>query len=167
MRQPGWKIKRCKQHCAASGEMSPIGPFKQCEMPLRERLGRQQQPALFNITTLISTLGDYPRAPRSHAAYSNQAHSTKPPLLGPQLSYSHWLVLCCSIYGELLAGVVLSAFCDVSLRFSGLRWRESAVIVDLISCDPETFSSIFFIWFLSVFYELIARMLRVFECFSM
>lgn len=28
--------KRCKQHCAASGEMSPIGPFKQCEMPLRE-----------------------------------------------------------------------------------------------------------------------------------
>lgn len=40
MRQPWWKKKRkkkrCKQHCAASGEMSPIGPFKQCEMPLRE-----------------------------------------------------------------------------------------------------------------------------------
>lgn len=35
------EIKRCKQHCAASGEMSPIGPFKQCEMPLRARLGRQ------------------------------------------------------------------------------------------------------------------------------
>lgn len=100
-----------------------------------ERLGRRQQPALFNITILISTLGDYPRALRSHAAYSNQARSTKPPLLGPRLSYSHWLVLSCSIYGELLAGVVLSVFCDVSLHCSVLRWRESVMIVERISAN--------------------------------
>lgn len=91
------------------------------------------QAALFNITTLISTLGDYPRAPRSHAAYSNQAHSTKPPLLGPLLSYPRWLVLCCSIYGGVLAGVLLSAPCDSSLCFSGLRWRESVSMIECIS----------------------------------
>lgn len=148
MRRPRRKTKRCKQHCAASGEMSLIGPFKQCEMPLRERLGRRQQPALFNITTLISTLGDYPRAPCSHAAYSNQAHSTKPPLLGPPLSYLHWLVLSCSIYGKLLAGVARSAFCDLSFCFSGLRWRESVLIIGCIS----TFTCSLYL-ILSVFHD--------------
>lgn len=65
-----------------------------------------QQPTLFNITTLISTLGGYPRAPRSHAAYSNQAHSTEPPLLGPPLAGS----ASPAAYKEsFLAGVDLSA----------------------------------------------------------
>lgn len=94
-----------------------------------ERLGSQQQPALFNITTLISTLGDYPRAPRSHAAYSNQAHSTEPPLLGPPLAGSGSP----AAYKEsFLAGVDLSTLRDLSLLFSGPT-LAATIIAECIS----------------------------------
>lgn len=94
-----------------------------------DRLGSQQQPALFNITTLISTLGDYPRAPRSHAAYSNQAHSTEPPLLGPPLAGSGSP----AAYKEsFLAGVDLSTLRDLSLLFSGPT-LAATIIAECIS----------------------------------
>lgn len=81
-------------------EDARAGPFKQRRTPLRERPGGRRRCL---ISTLISRLGDDPRAPRGRSAYSNQA-----PLLGPR-SHTHAGSRSAAAYKEsFLAGELLS-----------------------------------------------------------
>lgn len=71
---------------AAQRETSAKGPFKQ-----RWGSQQQQQPALFSITTLISTLGDHPRAPPEprclfKAGSFQRSSLTRPSALIPTLA---------------------------------------------------------------------------------